>query len=113
MMGHVNNVCYLRYFENARVGHMYSILGDWDFGSVGLILAHAEIDYKSTAKLRDELTVNLSVSSIGNTSWVYEYEILNEKENRVVATGKTVQVSYDYKTRKPIPIPAEFKKMLE
>lgn len=113
MMGHVNNVRYLAYFENARVEHMHSILGKWDFGDVGLILAHAEIDYKSTAKLRDELTVNLRTASIGNTSWVYEYEILNEHEKRLVATGKTVQVAYDYKERKPIPIPPEFKKRLQ
>lgn len=112
MMGHVNNVRYLAYFENARVRHMYSILGDWNFEDVGLILAHAEIDYKSVAKLRDELTVNLRIMSVGNSSWVYEYEIINEKEDRVIATGKTVQVAFDYKRRKPIPIPPEFKKQL-
>ena len=79
---------------------------------MGLILAHAEIDYKSRAGLRDELRLNLRVASVGNTSWVYEYEILNERENRIVATGKTVQVAYNYKEEKPAPIPPEFKEKL-
>jgi acyl-CoA thioester hydrolase len=113
MMGHVNNVRYLAYFENARVEHLYSMEEKWNFEEMGLILAHAEIDYKSRAGLRDELRLDLRVASVGNTSWVYEYEILNEHENRIVATGKTVQVAYDYKEAKPVPIPAEFKRKLQ
>jgi acyl-CoA thioester hydrolase len=112
MVGHVNNVRYLAYFENARVGHLYSGRGDWKFGDMGFILAHAEIDYKSPALLQDELRVNLRTSSVGNSSWVYEYEIIHERENRLVATGKTVQVAFDYGKRKSVEIPPEFKKRL-
>ncbi len=113
MMGHVNNVRYFAYFENARVEHMLSIMGEWKAGDVGVILAHAEIDYKSRARFRDELTINLRTTSVGNTSWVYEYEILNEKEKRLVATGKTVQVAFSSKENRPVPIPPELKKKLE
>ena len=47
MMGHVNNVRYLAYFENARVEHLHSMGEKLRVEDMGLILAHAEIDYKS------------------------------------------------------------------
>lgn len=112
MMGHVNNAKYLTYFENARTEYLYSVMGKIDAESLGIIIARAEIDYKSPAKWHDELTVNMRTASIGNTSWVYEYEIVNEKEKSLVATGKTVQVAYDYKERTPIQIPPAIRERL-
>jgi acyl-CoA thioester hydrolase len=112
MMGHVNNVRYLRYFENARVGHLQSLVGPWKYAEQSFILAHAEIDYKSPSEYRDELSVGVRVASVGNSSWVYEYEVTNVKEKRMVAVGKTVQVAYDYANGKSMPIPEAFKKKL-
>lgn len=109
MMGHVNNVCYLRYFENARTEHLYSLVGDWKRSNLSLILARAEIDFKSPAAYRDEIRVDIRVASIGESSWVYEYLIVNSKEDRILAKGKTVQVAYDYGQKKSIAIPEEFR----
>ena len=112
MLGHVNNIRYLAYFENARIDHLFSIAGMGRFDEIGLIIAHAEIDYKSPAEFRDELRIDLRTASVGNSSWVYEYEVFNETKSRVVASGKTVQVAYDYETEKSIPIPNEFREKL-
>lgn len=113
MMGHVNNARYLTYFENARVEHLTQTFGEFQKLGTGIIIAHAEIDYKAPATLNDELTVRIKPSSVGNTNWTYEYEIVNEKqENNVIARGKTVQVTYDYRTRNSIPIPEEVRKIL-
>ncbi len=92
MMGHVNNARYLTYFEMARSEYLYTFAGKRDVGEIDIIIARAEIDYKSPAKWHDELIIKLRTASVGNSSWVYEYEILNENENRLVAVGKTVQV---------------------
>jgi acyl-CoA thioester hydrolase len=112
MMGHVNNVRYLGYFENVRMEHLRTLVREWKFQERGFILAHAEIDYKSPAGFRDELSIGIRVASVGNSSWVYEYEVKNVKEDRVVATGKTVQVAYDYQARKSIPMPQVFRDRL-
>ena len=112
MLGHVNSTRYLAYFENARTEHLFSIAGLRRFDEIGLIIAHAEIDYKSAAEFRDELRVDLRTASVGNSSWVYEYEIFNETKKKLVAIGKTVQVAYDYKLDKSIPIPSDFKEKL-
>lgn len=111
-MGHVNNARYLIYFENARTEHVYSIVGEWKKQNLGFILAHAEIDYKFPAVYRDQLEVRIRVSSVGNSSWVYEYLVLNVQDKRTLATGKTVQVFYDYAQAKSVPIPLELKEKL-
>lgn len=112
MMGHVNNVRYLGYFENARTEHLYSIVGEWRKETLGFILAHAEIDFKSPAAYRDELEVKISISSVGNTSWIYEYLVTNVRDKKTHATGKTVQVFYDYEQKKSVPIPQELRAKL-
>ena len=50
--------------------------------------------------------------SVGNSSWVFEYEISNDRTNSLVATAKTVQVAYDYSSGHSIPIPVEIKEKL-
>ncbi len=104
MMGHVNNARYLTYFETARTGLLLQSFGNFPRGRLGVIIAHAEIDYQTPAKWNDELTVKVKPTSLGNKSFVYEYEILNQ-ENKLVATGKTVQVTYDYDKGESIPVP--------
>ena len=104
MMRHVNNAKYLTYFETARAELLQQSFGGFPEGRLGVILARAEIDYKIPAKWRDELTVKVRPSSLGNSSFVYEYEITNQ-EGKIVAIGKSVQVAYDYTNNTSIPIP--------
>ena len=80
--------------------------------SLGLIIARAEMDYKNPAKWLDVLLVKMRTASVGNSSWVYEYEIVDQKSGKVIAVGKTVQVAYDYKKGSPIAIPEELKQIL-
>jgi acyl-CoA thioester hydrolase len=112
MMNHVNNARYLTYFEDVRSEFLCSGDRPIDLMETGIIIARAEIDYKSPSTWRDELTVKIRTSYVGDSSWIYEYEILNEKKNRLVAVGKTVQVAYDYGAKKSVPIPEEFRERL-
>jgi acyl-CoA thioester hydrolase len=112
MMNHVNNAKYFTYLETARTAYLYTHELRDNPTKMGIIIARAELDYKSPSKWRDELTIKMRTSSVGNSSWVYDYEIWNETANRLAATGKTVQVAYDYETRKPVPLPKEYREHL-
>jgi acyl-CoA thioester hydrolase len=112
MMGHVNNVRYFTYFETVRAEHLHNLTKGKDAPGLGLILVRAEIDYKSPAKWLDVLLVKMRTIAVGNSSWVYEYEIVDETSDRVIATGKTVQVAYDYGTSTSIAIPEKMKEKL-
>ena len=115
-MGHVNNAVYLTYLEQTRFNHWRSL---WGFGNPqtppempGVILAHVEADYKRPARYGDTLEIRLLVTSVGRSSFRYEYEMVDE-QGRTVLTAATVQVMYDYKTEKPVPIPEEIRRLLE
>lgn len=113
MMGHVNNARYLTYFETARTEHMLKFFGRQDPKDLAVIIARAEVDYKSPARWNDELVFKIRPSAVGTKSWTYEYEIINEKESTLVAQGKSVQVAYDYKSGTTIVLPDNVKETLQ
>ena len=51
----------------------------------------------------DRLEIRLGVAAIGRTSFTYEYEIVSE-DGQVVATARTVLVSFDYAAGRPTPV---------
>jgi acyl-CoA thioester hydrolase len=107
-MGHVNNAVYLTYLEVARFTYWRDVWGGYSWGDVKFIMARVEIDYKMPAEQGDVLDVRLGITSFGRTSFVFEYEVLNQSGS-VVATARSVQVMYDYAAHKPVPVLQEFK----
>ncbi len=114
-LGHVNNAVYLTYLEQTRFSHWRAL---WGFGSPqlppgmpGVILARVECDYRRPATYGQTLEVRMTVTSLGRTSFHYEYEIVDEQGNTVLA-AKTVQVMYDYAAAKPVPIPDDIRGLL-
>lgn len=107
-MGHVNNAVYLTYLEVARFAYWNDVAGGRWFGDVGFIVARAEIDYKASAVTGDVVHVHLGISSFGRTSFVFEYELVDQT-GKLIATAKTVQVMYDYAQKRPVPVLDDFK----
>jgi acyl-CoA thioester hydrolase len=113
-LGHVNNAVYLTYLEQARLFYWRSL---WNFGELrdsepGVIMARAEIDYRLPARYGQLLEVRIDLAAVGRTSFTYDYEILDE-EGRTVASARTVQVMYDYRTSRPVPIPSEIRTKMQ
>ncbi len=112
-LGHVNNAVYLTYFEMGRVEFWRAVVGatasraeDWPF-----ILAEATVTYRSPARFDERLRLTIGVESIGTKSWVFAYRIAGA-DGREVATGRTVQVAYDYAAAKTIPLPDDIRRKL-
>ena len=124
-LGHVNNAVYFTYLEETRFAFSRQLRGDGAARRLGasraaevplsgdIILAHAECDFVAQATYGDVLEVRLRVSSVGRSSFGYEYEILDTKDGRQIATGRSVQVSYDYGRGCSMPIPADLRGALE
>ena len=112
-LGHVNNAVYLTYFEMARVEFWQTVMqparpADWPF-----ILAEATVTFRSPAKFGERLFVEVAVDSVGNRSWVFRYRMSDEATQREVATGRTVQVAYDYEAHQSMPIPDDIRRKLQ
>ena len=111
-LGHVNNAVYFTYMESARTEYWMEVFKLRDLREVNFIVAHAECDYKVAARFGDELEVSIWTSSIGNTSFVWDYEIRRTGSGQLIASGKTIQVYYDYAQEKTLPVPDEVRQRL-
>ena len=104
--GHVNNAVYLTYLENARFAL-------WRAQDVrGVILARAEVDFRSQATYGDDLEVRVRLEGLGRSSFRYEYEVVDVPTQRVVLNAKTVQVHFNYDTQTPVEMSEGFRRRL-
>lgn len=112
-LGHINNAIYLNYLEIARVDYLQNVLGRKDVKDFGVILARAEVDYKSPAFHHETLRVGCKVESLGGSSINMAYRIEDKKTGRLVALAKTVLVAYDYALGRPVRIPQDAREKME
>jgi acyl-CoA thioester hydrolase len=109
---HLNNVAYFTFMEHARVRYLREV-GLWrgdDYESVGMIVADASCSYAAPAYLGETVTVRVRVSYLGNKSFHFEY--LLETERGRIATGRTIQVCYDYARQQSIPMPGAWRERI-
>ena len=108
--GHINNAVYLTYFEIARARAWLQVRdGEVDFP---FILAEASVRYASEGMIGDPLDIEITTTEIRRKAWVWSYRILDRRDERLVADGRTVQVMYDYAARAAIEIPEPLKSRL-
>ena len=67
------------------------------------VIVHTESDYLEPVYLGDELTIELSVSKIGQTSVTFSYNLF--RSSSLVGRAKTVHVAINSKSRQKIEIP--------
>ncbi|MCF3962616.1 acyl-CoA thioesterase [Streptomyces fuscigenes] len=118
--GHVNNVVFLRYLEEARIDFMFRLApGDGSASfSGGSVVARHEIDYKLPLVHRYEpVTVELWVTDVKAASLTVAYEVKDEATEdapeQVYVRASTVVVPYDLDARRPRRITAEEKYFLQ
>ena len=104
-LGHVNNAVYFTYCEVARNAYWKQLLGVRRLAEANFILAHAELDYRAQANGDHDIVVVVRVSFVGNTSFGFEYRVLEEGTGTLLAEGRSVQVTFDYKTNQKVPMP--------
>ncbi|MEE8425138.1 MAG: thioesterase family protein [Elusimicrobiota bacterium] len=75
-------------------------------------LVHATADFRSPARFDDKLVVQARVSELGKSSFTFEFRASHKRENRLVATGRTVLVVVDEKKWVPVPVPDEFRELI-
>ncbi len=113
-MGHVNNALYLSYAEAARLAWWSDVTGEsirreGDRGD-GLILAEADVAFRSPVVYGETVVVETRATRIGRTSIAVEHRLTAGPPtgpSRLVATIGSVMVRYDYATESPVPWPPE------
>ena len=112
-MGHINNAVYVTYLEVARQEYWRAIAGVPDYRRVPFILAHVTIDFRSEALVNDILLLGIRCGAVGTKSFTFEYEVREKTSSRLVVEASSVQVCYDYGTKRSMPVPDELRRQLE
>ncbi|GAA5203480.1 MULTISPECIES: acyl-CoA thioesterase [Streptomyces] len=106
--GHVNNVVFLRYLEEARIDFLFRPEKDFKQGSV---VARHEIDYKRQLVHRHHpVDIELWVTEIRAASFTLTYEV--KDGDQVYVRASTVIVPFDFETQMPRRITAEEREFL-
>ncbi|MFE7839285.1 acyl-CoA thioesterase [Streptomyces sp. NPDC057474] len=107
--GHVNNVVFLRYLEEARIDFLFRPEKNFKQGSV---VARHEIDYKRQLVHRHKpVDIELWVTEIRAASFTITYEVKDPEQ--VYVRASTVIVPFDFATQRPRRITAEEREFLE
>lgn len=111
-LGHVNNAVYLTYFEMARVAYYTTLIGTFSLDQIDIVLAEINVSFHAPAHLGDTLAVGVRVSSISRKSFVMEYTVVCVDDNRLIASGRSVQVTYDHAARRSKPVSDNFREQV-
>ncbi|WAX79967.1 acyl-CoA thioesterase [Streptomyces sp. KMM 9044] len=107
--GHVNNVVFLRYLEEARIDFLFRPDKDFQQGSV---VARHEIDYKrQLVHRRAPVDIELWVTEMRAASFTLTYEV--KDGDQVYVRASTVIVPFDFEAQRPRRITQEEREFLQ
>lgn len=116
--GHVNNVVFVRYLEEARIDFMFRLArqagsgGEGDHFTGGSVVARHEVDYVRPLTHRHEpVTIEIWVTRIGAASADFAYEIKDPDTCYVRATTRIVP--FDLAGQRPRRLTPEEKVFLK
>ncbi|CAM5456016.1 putative protein OS=Streptomyces glaucescens OX=1907 GN=SGLAU_12235 PE=4 SV=1 [Streptomyces glaucescens] len=107
--GHVNNVVFLRYLEEARIDFLFRPDKEFKQGSV---VARHEIDYKRQLVHRHApVDIELWVTEIRAASFTLTYEVKDGEQ--IYVRASTVIVPFDFEQQRPRRITDEERAFLK
>ena len=111
---HVNNVKYLEFMQDARIGVIESMdIPRSTLSTVGHLVARTEIDYLKPIGMEvQEIIVRISLERVGGASYTLGYQFL-DAGGTVYAKASTVMVTVDMKSETVIRVPDDIREIFE
>ena len=106
--GHVNNVTYVQWMQDAAVEHYASIGGIEAQGpDATWVVREHRIEYFLPAFENEEMEIKTWVEDIRRVRSLRKYEFVRKVDGKVLVKGETDWVFVDVKTGRPLAIPVE------
>ncbi len=99
-LGHVNNVVYLRWVQDAATAHWRHAATPEQQAAVAWVVVRHEIDYKHPAVLGDALTAKTWVGPASRRTFERNTAITRDSDGKLVARARTLWVPIDFSTGK-------------
>ncbi|HET7328258.1 MAG TPA: thioesterase family protein [Nocardioidaceae bacterium] len=97
--GHVNNVKYFEYVQEARIGFMHSLADGTLSGASTWVVARQDVEYKRPMLFRSApYEIRTVVTRIGRSSYELQADILDGEV--LMSRARTVVVAFDQGTQR-------------
>jgi acyl-CoA thioester hydrolase len=106
LLGHVNNVTYLRWVQQAAAAHWTAAASAEDQAKLLWVVLRHEIDYKHPALPKDEVVARTWVGAATRLRFERFTEILRASDGKVLASAKTLWCPIDAQTMHPTAVSA-------
>jgi acyl-CoA thioester hydrolase len=100
-LGHVNNVVFVRWVQDAAVSHWRSLTSAEEQAAIVWVALRHEIDYRRPAFLGEPLRAETWVGPASRRAFERRTRILGPAGNDVRAEARTIWCPLDAKTLKP------------
>jgi acyl-CoA thioester hydrolase len=111
-LGHVNNVVFYDYLQEARV-QMLTRLGHLDISTLAQVVVKQEMTYRKPLLLKPEpIVIETWIGHVGNSSYSVRYRILDEVGD-LAAEAMTLLANVALETGRPIRLDAELRALLQ
>ncbi|CAN5598507.1 thioesterase family protein [soil metagenome] len=99
--GHVNNVVYLRWAQEAATAHWQALAPPEAQANTGWVVLRHEIDYKAAAFLHDEVNARTGVGAARGAIFERHTEITRGAARELLAQVRTLWCPIDPETARP------------
>jgi YbgC/YbaW family acyl-CoA thioester hydrolase len=113
--GHVNNIWYFRYVENARTT-LYAHIGKYDEDAaegVTFVVASTRCRFKTPLAFGDAVITGARIDSIGADRVFSSYRIVREADDAIAAEADATLVCYDPRRHAKTAIPGRLRAKLD
>jgi acyl-CoA thioester hydrolase len=108
-LGHVNNVVYVRWVQEAAVAHWRAAATPAQQAEVVWVVVRHEIEYKHAAKLEDGIVAQTWVGTATAQTFERHTEILRVRDRRILARARTLWCPIDIRTGRPMRVGADIR----
>ena len=114
VLGHVNHLNILSYFEEGRIAFAQQVLGlnlemKETLRELPFIMGSLSCKFLSPVGLTDDIFLEIWVGEIHNKSFTFKYTVSGKKnKDKIFAAGESTHVFFDFRSNQTVPITAGF-----
>ncbi len=103
-LGHVNNIVYLRWVQDAAVAHWRAAATPEQQAALVWVVVRHEIDYRHPAVADDDLLVRTWVGVATRSTFERHTEVVRASDSRLLARARTLWFPLDARTLRPAAV---------
>jgi acyl-CoA thioester hydrolase len=108
-LGHVNNVVYLGWIQDAAIAHWRVLATPEQQAAVAWVVTRHEIDYQRPARPGDRIVARTWVGPATSNTFERRTEIIRAADRKVLARARTLWCPVDPTTGRPVQVAADIR----